>query len=78
MDSERKETKHKLKQISSVKDFTDLLDATLLTEDERAIVWKIYKDGKTLDLVEDELGVTRITAARKHRAALHKIGKMIK
>lgn len=76
MDEERKNTKRKLKEICSVEDLKNLLDRTMLTDDERAIIWKIYKEGKPMDIVADEIGVSRPTAFRKHAKALHKIGKM--
>lgn len=76
MDEKRKETKHKLKEIGLIEDFESILNRTVLTDDEREIIWKVYKEGKTLDLVADEIGISKSTAARKHRKALHKIGKI--
>lgn len=78
VDEKRKETKHRLKEICSVDDLKELLNRTLLTDDEREIIWKVYKEGKTLDIVADEIGMSRTTTARKHRRALHKIGEMFK
>lgn len=78
MNENSKETKRKLKEIYSVKDLIELLDATLLTADEREIVWKVYKEGKTLDFVADEMGMSKASVSRKHKSALHKIGKMFK
>lgn len=76
MNEEKKETKRRLKNICSVEDLKDLLDRTLLTDEERLIIWKVYKEGKTLDFVADEIGLSRTSVARKHSRALHKIGKM--
>lgn len=76
MDEKRKETKHKLKEIGLIEDFESILNRTVLTDDEREIIWKVYKEGKTLDLVADEIGISKSTAVRKHRKALHKIGKI--
>lgn len=76
VDEKRRETKHRLKEIATVQDLIDLLDKTLLTDDEREIIWKIYKEGKTLEFAADEIGISRSTAARKHSRALHKIGKI--
>lgn len=78
MDETRKNTKHRLKEICSVEDLKHLLDATVLTDEERDIIWKVYKEGKPLDIVADEIGVSKITVSRKHSRALHKIGKMFK
>lgn len=78
MDQEKRETKHRLKQICSVEDLKHLLDATVLTDEEREIIWKVYKEGKPLDIVADEIGISRATASRKHSRALHKIGKMFR
>lgn len=69
-------TRKKLKQISSVKDFESLIEQTMLSEEEKKILWLHYKEQKTMAFIADELGMSEITVKKKHSKMLMKIGKM--
>lgn len=69
-------TRKKLKQISSVKDFESLMEQTMLSEEEKKILWLHYKEQKTMAFIADELGMSEITVKKKHSKMLMKIGKM--
>lgn len=76
MDKHNAKTRKKLKQISSVKDFESLIEQTMLSEEEKKILWLHYKEQKTMAFIADELGMSEITVKKKHSKILMKIGKM--
>lgn len=67
MDKKNAETRTKLKDISSVKEFSDLMEQTMLSEEEK----------KILQCIADEIGLSEIAVKKKHRKMLMKIGRMI-
>lgn len=75
MDKENAKTKHRLRNLSSISDFEELLSAVMLSEDERDILRLIYVKQKSLSYIADELGMAEVTVKRKHSKALKKIGK---
>lgn len=77
MDKKNAETRTKLKNISSVKEFGDLMEQTMLSEEEKQILWMHYKEKKTLQCIADEIGLSEIAVKKKHRKMLMKIGRMI-
>lgn len=77
MDKKNAETRTKLKEISSVKEFGDLMEQTMLSDEEKKILWMHYKEKKTLQCIADEIGLSEIAVKKKHRKMLMKIGRMI-
>lgn len=77
MDKKNAETRTKLKDISSVKEFSDLMEQTMLSDEEKKILWMHYKEKKTLQCIADEIGLSEIAIKKKHRKMLMKIGRMI-
>lgn len=77
MPSKHIETKHKLKDIKSVRDFDALLEAVILTEDQKRMLRMIYVEHKTLDYVADNLSISLQTVKSWHRQALSRIADMI-
>jgi len=77
MDEETQKTRKKLKGISSVKEFNDLLDRTMLSTEEKQILILYYKEQKTLTYIADFLGMSEITIKRKRKKLLMKIGKLL-
>lgn len=76
MDKENARTRKRLKQIESVKDFEDLLNQTMISEEDKTILRMHYKEQKSLMYIADFLGMSEITVKKKHRKILLKIGKM--
>ena len=76
MDKKNAETRTKLKDISSVKEFSDLMEQTMLSEEEKKILLMHYKDKKSLTYIADELGMSEATVKRKHRKMLMKLGSV--
>lgn len=49
---------------------------TMLSEEEKKILWLHYKEQKTMAFIADELGMSEVTVKKKHSKMLMKIGKM--
>lgn len=75
MDKENAETRRKLKGISSVAEFREILEKTMLSEEEKKILLLHYKEQKPLTYIADELGMSEVTVKKKHRKMLMKLGK---
>ena len=76
MDKENAKTKKKLKRIGSVREFDELLERSMISEEEKSILCKIYKEQKSLSYIADELGMSIATVKRKHHRILIKLGKL--
>lgn len=50
---------------------------SMLSEEEKKILWMHYKEKKTLQCIADEIGLSEIAVKKKHRKMLMKIGRMI-
>ena len=77
MDKENANTRNKIKQICSVKDFEEMLSDTMLSDEEKEVMRMIYKEQKTLGYIADHLGLSESSVKKKHRKILMKIGKRI-
>lgn len=76
MNKEQREVKKRLKGINTVKQFEEMLDSVLISEEERRILNLIYKEQKPFSVVADEIGISERTLTRKHAKLLMKIGSM--
>ena len=76
MNKENAKTRKKLKQIHSDKDFENLIEQTMLSEEEKKILRMHYKEQQTLGFIADTLGMSEITIKKKHKKILLKLGKM--
>lgn len=76
MDKGAARTRNKIKRISSVKDFEDLLSQTMLSEEEKQILRMHYHEKKPLSVIADSLGMAEVTVKKKHSRILLKIGNM--
>lgn len=76
MNKEQREVRKRLKGINTVKQFEEMLDSVLISEEERRILNLIYKEQKPLSIVADEIGISERTLTRKHAKLLMKIGSM--
>ena len=77
MDEETQKPGKKLKGISSVEEFNDLLERTMLSTEEKQILILYYKEQRTLTYIADFLGMSEITVKRKHKKLLMKTGKLL-
>lgn len=76
MNKEQREVRKRLKGINTVKQFEEMLDSVLISEEERRILSLIYKEQKPFSIVADEIGISERTLTRKHAKLLMKIGSM--
>jgi DNA-directed RNA polymerase specialized sigma subunit len=76
MNKEQREVRKRLKGINTVKQFEEMLDSVLISEEERKILNLIYKEQKPFSIVADEIGISERTLTRKHAKLLMKIGSM--
>lgn len=77
MDKKNALTKKKLKQINSVKDFENMLENLMASEEDKTIIIMHYKEGKPLGYIADVLGMSESSIKNKHRKLLIKIGDII-
>ena len=77
MDKKNADTRKKLKQMSSVRGFESLMEQTMLSEEEKKILWLHYRDQKTMAFIADELGMSEPTVKKKHSKLLMKIGGIV-
>lgn len=77
MDKKKAETRNKLKEITVVKDFEDVLSRIMLSEEEKEIMRLHYKEKKSMSYIADMLGMSEITVKKKHSKILMKVGKVI-
>lgn len=66
MNKEQREVRKRLKGINTVKQFEEMLDSVLISEEERRILNLIYKEQKPFSVVADEIGISERTLTRKH------------
>lgn len=76
MDKESMNTRKKLRRISSVEDFEDLLEKTMLSEEERQLVILHYREQKPMSYIADVMNMSETSVKRKHKKILNKMQKM--
>lgn len=77
MDKKNAKVRKKLKQIESIRDFESIVNQTMLSEEEKRILWLHYKEQKTMTYIADELGMSESNVKKKHRKLLMKVGKIV-
>lgn len=77
MDEWNKITRRKLKEICTVREMDDLMNAAVLSDEEKDIIKMHYINQKSLTYIADELGISESALKKKHRKLLRKIGKVI-
>lgn len=75
--TENVNTKHRIKQIDTVKNFRDLLDSSMLSDTEKEILTLHYVKDKDFGFIADELGLSRAAIYKKHSKCLKKLKKLI-
>lgn len=76
MDKQTANTRSKLKQISSIEEFENILNGAMLSDEEKQLLELHYKEQKPLIYIADELGMSEATVKRKHRKLLMKLGRV--
>ena len=77
MNKENAETRKKLKDLSSVEAFEEIINRTMLSEEEQTILKMHYREQKSLTYIADTLGMSESCIKKKHKKMLIKIGKNV-
>lgn len=71
--SQHIETRRKLRDISLVRDFNELLDLVTLSEEDKTILRLHYLEDKDFRYIGDTLGYAERTIKARHKRALKKL-----
>ena len=71
------ETRRYLRWISDVAAFNELLDAVILSEQEKQLMQLHYIDKQDFRFIGDKLGLSESSVKRKHREILRTIERYI-
>lgn len=71
------ETRNKLKGIADISSFTDLLNKSTISDDDKLLLRLHYLQGKDFRYIGDMLGYSESTIKQRHRRILKKLGKLI-
>lgn len=71
------ETRRKLKELSLVSEFEDILSKCMIHDDDKEILRMYYINGKSIGYISDIVGYTPREVIEKHRKALKKIAKAL-
>lgn len=71
------ETRKKIRSIADVSSFSNLIEQTTLSEEDKNILYLHYLDGKDFCFIADTLGYSESTIKRRHKKALQKISKLL-
>ena len=77
MSSEHIQTRSKVKEIASITTFNELLDACILTDEDKEMLRMHYLQGKDFRYIGDMLGFSESTVKKRHRKALQKLNKIL-
>ena len=75
--SEHIDNRKKLQGIASISTFKDILDQTILSNEEKHLIVLHYLENKDFRYIADMLGYSETTIKRKHKKALNKISKIL-
>ena len=71
------ETRNKLKGIADISSFTDLLNKSTISDDDKLLLRLHYLQGKDFRYIGDMLGYSESTIKQRHRRILKKISKIL-
>ena len=77
MTSDHVLTRRKIKEIANVVDFIELLEKTVLSDEDKSLIKMHYLEGKNFNYIADILGYAESTIKYRHKMALLKIGKVL-
>lgn len=66
-------TKRKLKKVSLVADFEDILSRCMIHDEDKQILRMYYINGKDFNFIADTMGYTERAVRDRHKHALEKI-----
>jgi RNA polymerase sigma factor (sigma-70 family) len=71
------ETRNKLKGIADISSFTDLLNKSTISDDDKLLLRLHYLQGKDFRYIGDMLGYSESTIKQRHRRILKKLSKIL-
>ena len=77
MSSKHIETRNKVKDIAKIQTFNDLLDACVLTDEDKELLRLHYLQEKDFRYIGDMLGYSESTIKKRHKKALQKLNKIL-
>ena len=77
MSSKHIQTRNKVKDIADVATFNDLLNACVLTDEDKEMLRMHYLQGKDFRYIGDMLGFAESTIKKRHRKALKKLDRLL-
>lgn len=77
MSSEHIKRKHKVQNINRKIIFDELLEESMLNENEKKMMKMFYIENKTLRYIADELGYSEQGIAKMHKRILKKIESLL-
>ena len=75
--SKHTETRNKLKGIADISSFTDLLNKSTISDDDKLLLRLHYLQGKYFRYIGDMLGYSESTIKQRHRRILKKLSKIL-
>ena len=76
MDKKNARARKQLKQIGTVKDFEELLQALMLSEEEKQLLRLHYKEKKSLQYIADVMCMSEANVKKIHRKILSKVSEL--
>lgn len=77
MSSEHIKRKHKVQNINRKIVFDELLEESMLNENEKKMMKMFYIENKTLSYIADELGYSEQGIAKMHKRILKKLESLL-
>jgi len=71
------ETRNKIKGIADISSFTDLLNKSTISDEDKLLLKLHYIQGKDFRYIGDMLGYSESTIKKRHRRILKKLGNLI-
>ena len=71
------ETRNKIKNIADISSFSDLLNKSTISDEDKLLLELHYIQGKDFRYIGDMLGYSESTIKKRHRRILKKLGNLI-
>ena len=76
--TENVKTRKLLKDIATIDTFNEIINAAMLTDEDRFILTEHYLKGKNFAYIADELGYAEITINKRHCKILQKLSRILR
>lgn len=74
MNKEKWKIRKSLRGINSIKEFEELINSAMISDEDRNLLRMHYAEDKSLTYIADELGVSESTIKKRHSKLLLKLG----